>query len=141
MISDRFDKQIMERYHTIRGEELEQYENSMTQETVDQILQLIAAYTSSKVVLAEQEEKQEYQQINKDNQFLEIKKRYMEQEGMKSTEAKEHANKELTHLTIEITETGKQIALLKAHIHTIEKLLKLQYTILQSEILTGGQKT
>ena len=133
MISIQFSEEIGDRYEAIRSGELEGLTNKENMGSItEQILKLIAEYEASRVLLAEQEHQLETEQIYYEDEYLQLKEQYMA-DGMKSTEAKEHAKNDLLVRRRVILDSTKDISLLKANIHSIEYQLRLKYAQLRNE--------
>ncbi len=125
-------------YEQIQSEELRELNKKEEDDVEKAILQLIAKYNSCKLVLAEQEYQLQKHQLHYDEWMVDFKQQYMD-EGYKSTEAKERAKIELKPQQEKIILIEKDIALIKADIHSIEYQLRLKYLQLKKEILLEGQ--
>ena len=93
---------------------------------------MIADYNSLKVLLAQQEYELEKELIDYNSQYL-LKKEHYLGKGHKSTEAKEHANDDLSDTLLVLESMKKDISLLKANIHSVEYQLRLKFIQLKKE--------
>ena len=87
---------------------------------------LISEYMTYKQLLIEQEYEYEKSSTEYEQSLFLLKNEYME-EGMKSTEAKEHAKTNLTSKQGDLLCMQKDINMLKAGIHSIEYQLRLNF--------------
>ena len=87
---------------------------------------LISEYMTYKQLLIEQEYEYEKSSTEYEQSLFLLKNEYME-EGMKSTEAKEHAKTNLTSKQEDLLCMQKDINMLKAGIHSIEYQLRLNF--------------
>ena len=90
------------------------------------ILFLIEEYEATKLLLIEEEHKLETLPLEYNNKIL-IRKTQLQEEGYKATESKERAQYELTEEKQKLIKLEKQIAILKANIHSIEYKLRWQF--------------
>lgn len=87
---------------------------------------LISEYMTYKQLLIEQEYEYEKSSTEYEQSLFLLKNEYME-DGMKSTEAKEHAKTNLTSKQEDLLCMQKDINMLKAGIHSIEYQLRLNF--------------
>ena len=87
---------------------------------------LISEYMTYKQLLIEQEYEYEKSSTEYEQSLFLLKNEYME-DGMKSTEAKEHAKTNLTSKQDDLLCMQKDINMLKAGIHSIEYQLRLNF--------------
>lgn len=96
------------------------------------ITTLIADYQAYKELLAMEEYERDNLTLVYDDDFVMLKDKYLE-EGMKSTEAKEHARTDLKGTRLNLIKHEKNISILKACIHSTEYQLRLMYQIHRRE--------
>ena len=131
-MADRLRDELFDEYMSESMDQVAMLEDMQYKKATDAIIELIADYSSFKVLLAQQEYELEKRLIDYDSQYLITKKQYME-EGYKSTEAKEHAKDDLSSNMLKLHEMKRDIALLKANIHSVEYQLRLKYIQLKKE--------
>lgn len=87
---------------------------------------LIEEYEATKLLLIEEEHKLETLSIEYNNKII-IRKTQLQEKGYKATESKERAQYELTEEKQKLLKIEKQIAILKANLHSIEYKLRLKF--------------
>lgn len=130
MIRNYFSQELYEKFNTIHSDSLENYRKE-TKDLTERIAGLLAEYEASKICLAELEDNLNQKQLGKEFHYIRLKDMYIDK-GMKSTEAKEHANEDCAELRTEISHMQRDISLLKANIHFIEYKIRLNFILLKS---------
>ena len=123
---DRLRDELFDEYMSESQEQLDMLQHIRYKEASEAIIELIADYNSLKVILAQQEYELEKALIDYNSQYL-------LNEGHKSTEAKEHANDDLSDTLLVLEDMKKDISLLKANIHSVEYQLRLKFIQLKKE--------
>lgn len=100
---------------------------------VKTIIDLIKDYEGYRHLVILKETTLAEKQLEYDNQFCKTKKEYMDIRHMKSTEAKEHAKRDLSEKQIEIINLESQIKQIKIYISSTEYMLRLKYIQMQGE--------
>ena len=129
---DRLRDELFDEYMSESQEQLDMLQHIRYKEASEAIIELIADYNSFKVLLAQQEYELEKALIDYNSQYL-LKKEHYLNEGHKSTEAKEHANDDLSDTLLVLEDMKKDISLLKANIHSVEYQLRLKFIQLKKE--------
>lgn len=117
---------IRERLQELTNGSINEIQSNENKDYEDRITELVSEYEATRVTLAECEYELELMKLRYDSQFISLKEQLMD-EGYKSTEAKEHANEELTSEKMELLTVEKDISLLKANMHSIEYQLRLKF--------------
>lgn len=126
MIDMEVSSNIRERLQELTNGSINEIQSNENKDYEDRITELVSEYEATRVTLAECEYELELMKLRYDSQFISLKEQLMD-EGYKSTEAKEHANEELTSEKMELLTVEKDISLLKANMHSIEYQLRLKF--------------
>jgi hypothetical protein len=126
MIDMEVSSNIRERLQELTNGSINEIQSNENKDYEDRITELVSEYEATRVTLAECEYELELMKLRYDSQFISLKEQLME-DGYKSTEAKEHANEELTSEKMELLTVEKDISLLKANMHSIEYQLRLKF--------------
>ena len=126
MIDMEVSSNIRERLQELTNGSINEIQSNENKDYEDRITELVSEYEATRVTLAECEYELELMKLRYDSQFISLKEQLMD-EGYKSTEAKEHANEELTSEKMELLTVEKDISLLKGNLHSIEYQLRLKF--------------
>jgi hypothetical protein len=126
MIDMEVSSNIRERLQELTNGSINEIQSNENKDYEDRITELVSEYEATRVTLAECEYELELMKLRYDSQFISLKEQLME-DGYKSTEAKEHANEELTSEKMDLLTVEKDISLLKANMHSIEYQLRLKF--------------
>jgi hypothetical protein len=117
---------VRTRLDELTSNSLGELEYNETRDPEDMVTELVAEYEATRVLIAEQEYLHDKQEIEYNTKLSLLKAQYMD-EGLKSTEAKEQAKRELLDKQMSILKIEKDISLLKANMHSIEYQLRLKF--------------
>jgi hypothetical protein len=117
---------VRTRLDELTSNSLGELEYNETRDPEDMVTELVAEYEATRVLIAEQEYLHDKQELEYNSRLALLKAQFMD-EGLKSTEAKEQAKRELLDKQMSILKIEKDISLLKANMHSIEYQLRLKF--------------
>jgi hypothetical protein len=117
---------VRTRLDELTSNSLGELEYNETRDPEDMVTELVAEYEATRVLIAEQEYLHDKQELEYNSRLALLKAQFMD-EGLKSTEAKEQAKRELLDTQMSLLKIEKDISLLKANMHSIEYQLRLKF--------------
>jgi hypothetical protein len=117
---------VRTRLDELTSNSLGELEYNETRDPEDMVTELVAEYEATRVLIAEQEYLHDKQELEYNSRLALLKAQFMD-EGLKSTEAKEQAKRELLDKQMSLLKIEKDISLLKANMHSIEYQLRLKF--------------
>lgn len=125
-IISELNDDLFDEYMYASKEEVDMLKLQKLKEPTDAIIELIGDYNTLKLLLIREENTLEEQTLKTENDMFKHQQKLMEK-GMKITEAKQQSKVDLEPDLLRLIKVQKDIALLKASIHSIEYQLRLQF--------------
>jgi len=125
-IISELNDDLFDEYMYASKEEVDMLKLQKIKEPTDAIIELIGDYNTLKLLLIREENTLEEQTLKTENDMFKHQQKLMEK-GMKITEAKQQSKVDLEPDLLRLIKVQKEIALLKASIHSTEYQLRLQF--------------
>jgi hypothetical protein len=120
------ENKLYDDYRFLSEDERKQLKKEQKKDPFDTIIELVGKYDALKVLLIQEENRLEEQTLQTENKLFRHTQVLMEN-GMKITEARQTSKKDFEQDLLQLQERRKQVQILKAGLHSVEYLLRLQY--------------
>jgi hypothetical protein len=120
------ENKLYDDYRFLSEDERKQLKKEQKKDPFDTIIELVGKYDALKVLLIQEENRLEEQTLQTENKLFRYTQVLMEN-GMKITEARQTSKKDFEQDLLQLQERRKQVQILKAGLHSVEYLLRLQY--------------
>jgi hypothetical protein len=120
------ENKLYDDYRFLSEDERKQLKKEQNKDPFDTIIELVGKYDALKVLLIQEENRLEEQTLQTENKLFRYTQVLMEN-GMKITEARQTSKKDFEQDLLQLQERRKQVQILKAGLHSVEYLLRLQY--------------
>jgi hypothetical protein len=120
------ENKLYDDYRFLSEDERKQLKNEQKKDPFDTIIELVGKYDALKVLLIQEENRLEEQTLQTENKLFRYTQVLMEN-GMKITEARQTSKNDFEQDLLQLQERRKQVQILKAGLHSVEYLLRLQY--------------
>jgi hypothetical protein len=120
------ENKLYDDYRFLSEDERKQLKKEQKKDPFDTIIELVGKYDALKVLLIQEENRLEEQTLQTENKLFRYTQVLMEN-GMKITEARQTSKNDFEQDLLQLQERRKQVQILKAGLHSVEYLLRLQY--------------
>jgi hypothetical protein len=120
------ENKLYDDYRFLSEDERKQLKKEQKKDPFDTIIELVGKYDALKVLLIQEENRLEEQTLQTENKLFRHTQVLMEN-GMKITEARQTSKNKFEQDLLQLQERRKQVQILKAGLHSVEYLLRLQY--------------